>query len=160
MSLSLSQIKFAAQECELQQSGEMSVFRMCYAIIIALEQYGQCWIDNEYKPGNNISLSFIQNLGMVIDPIANPAGNFRTTEVTFPSGGTAAPWPYIQQLLTELLADQDKIGRVEFYERFERIHPFRDGNGRVGAILYNMDDNIYDPQLPPDLFGRHSDDDS
>lgn len=36
---------------------------------------------------------------------------------------------------------------LEFYARFERIHPFLDGNGRVGRILLNAILNKYDYPL-------------
>lgn len=41
-----------------------------------------------------------------------------------------------------------------FYFEYEQIHPFSDGNGRTGKILYNyLLDSMDDPVLPPNFFG-------
>ena len=40
------------------------------------------------------------------------------------------------------------------YLEFQRIHPFVDGNGRVGKILHNwLNDTLHDPILVKDYFG-------
>jgi fido (protein-threonine AMPylation protein) len=40
------------------------------------------------------------------------------------------------------------------YYEFEIIHPFRDGNGRTGKIIYNwLMGTLRAPVFPPDMFG-------
>jgi fido (protein-threonine AMPylation protein) len=42
------------------------------------------------------------------------------------------------------------VSASEFYQEFETLHPFNDGNGRVGAILFNLlNGTLSDPIVPP-----------
>lgn len=76
----------------------------------------------------------------------NIAGRFRTTGEYVRVGSYIAPAPErIEQLLDNLIADYesahddyflDRISR--FHLEFERIHPFVDGNGRIGRVLINV----------------------
>ncbi|HJQ08840.1 MAG TPA: Fic family protein [Candidatus Saccharimonadales bacterium] len=76
----------------------------------------------------------------------NIAGRFRAEHEYVRVGAHIAPAPeHIEQLLDNLLADYesshdeyflDRISR--FHLEFERIHPFVDGNGRIGRVLINV----------------------
>lgn len=82
-------------------------------------------------------------IGGIDDKIA---GRFRASHEYVRVGSHIAPAPeHIEQLLDNLFADYesshdeyflDRISR--FHLEFERIHPFVDGNGRIGRVLINM----------------------
>ena len=67
-----------------------------------------------------------------------------------------APRRYVDTLFLEAFIAQSKeIDTVDkWYLAYEWIHPFRDGNGRSGKILYNwLNGTLDDPVLVGDYFG-------
>lgn len=82
-------------------------------------------------------------IGAIDDKIA---GRFRGPNEFVRVGTHIAPAPeHIEQLLDNLLADYESshdryfLDRIShFHLEFERIHPFVDGNGRIGRVLINM----------------------
>lgn len=137
-------IKFCSEECERQQSGEISIYNMCRAWILA-------------KAQTLPTKSFILDLAGVIEPEKN-AGGFRKTPITI-DGQVAGIHPdNISHAINGLVDAMLTFGSIEppeVYQEFESIYPFLDGNGRVGTILYNFLKGTLDtPTIPPEYKKR------
>lgn len=77
-------------------------------------------------------------------------GEFRTTHASIMDHGTeafiACPPQYLQEEASSLLewlnssgpALEPLVCSTVFFHEFESIHPFRDGNGRVGRTLFHL----------------------
>lgn len=141
--LTLFDIRWAAEECERQQSGELSVYWLCNALEFT-RSVG--------KP--SLPLDHIRELGRLVEPMKNPRG-FRKVPVHFADYTTAIPASNIKSALTSLIENGDALTPKEWYQEFELIHPFIDGNGRVGALLFNLKNGTIDkPIAPPDIFKK------
>lgn len=64
--------------------------------------------------------------------------------------------PSRMRRFAELFADQHFPDATAAYKAFEEIHPFEDGNGRVGMLLWRMyhfmQKNDWPDGQPPDLW--------
>ena len=110
------------------------------------------------------SLAQIVEIARLIEPEKNSRG-IRTLGVRV--GLTICPpsvaVPMLLNILWEKINDVDpkqglnkalSLSPDEFYVEFERIHPFADGNGRIGKILHNwLLGTLNDPVLIADYFG-------
>src|SRR3989442_2202529 len=75
-------------------------------------------------------------------------GSFRQHEIRPFAGGMTPPtFPEVPALVTDWLRDANRgpadgqhpmIVVADLHARFERIHPFRDANGRVGRLATNL----------------------
>lgn len=111
----------------------------------------------------------VKAIGKIVEPITNRNG-FRYTPVTFRNGGTSANPTEIPRLMETLCKGINEFktedGELEFspslrmsaidflVKQFLWIHPFADGNGRVGFLLFNyLNGTLDNPKPLPDYFG-------
>jgi len=143
MNITENQIEFCARQCELQRSGEMSVYRMVKAFN---------WVNNPHNLFNGIDLEeLIYLLAEMIEP-RNSKG-YRQTLVTFASGKKGLNAELIERAMSNLLNGSQFLSAIDFYREFQLVHPFEAGNGRVGALLFNLlNGTMETPIQPPDIF--------
>ncbi len=84
---------------------------------------------------------------LVMDKILDTRGQFRTVPVSIRGANMTPPPPsQVESLMREWIAwingqgtDYDPIVRAAIaHHGFEAVHPFLDGNGRVGRLLLNI----------------------
>lgn len=121
--------------------------------------YGQALEPGAWTDGNLLTLTEVRQVhttamapvwGVAPHPHASDRegpGNFREHDIApFPGGMTPPSWPDVPAALHDWVRVVETIGRApnvieaiaEAHNRFERIHPFLDGNGRTGRLVMNL----------------------
>ncbi|MFF0389820.1 Fic family protein [Kitasatospora sp. NPDC004615] len=129
--------------------------------------YGQALEPDAWHDGRLITLGEVRHIHYVaMSPVWNVAphpeatdkegpGNFREHDIhPFAEGMTPPKWPlvpaHVEQWVGEVCAfgkqieSDEELGRplpevlAGIHNRFERIHPFLDGNGRTGRLVMNL----------------------
>ena len=155
---------YCASECERQGSGEMSVYSMVNAW-----DFAQGTSPSGRENTKRMTSAFIEHIGQLVEPQKNSRG-FRQIPIYVGNGWEyieKAKWERVPELLTMLLESYyegildeapmhplSKSAEDQFYFEYENIHPFVDGNGRSGKILYNyLCGTLDNPKMPPNFWG-------
>jgi len=128
-------IRWFAENAQRQRVGPMRVWSMAQAA----EWYAGYDLLREDQPWTRPpTVADILQLGALVEPNAHnvSTGAFRNVAV-FIGQSEGAPWPEVPRLIAALCDTGDDLTPDDWYREFETIHPFRDGNGRTGAILWN-----------------------
>ena len=162
----LKVIKFCAEECRRQHSGEESVYDMVNAWNFASQTYQIMGPVDDHLDLRALTLPFIEEIGRTVEPHDNRKG-FRRIPIfvgnLYSSEEKMRPEFIERALLALIEAYYDNrldpqhhmaiTPEDQFYYEYENIHPFRDGNGRSGKVIYNyLRGTLNDPVLPPNYW--------
>jgi hypothetical protein len=140
-------VAYCIEEARRQQDTVWHGFRMYDAWLWFTDYESVHLIHGE---GPVLTHAVIQEIGRRVDEL-NHSG-YRRGNIYI--GGKVLPPHSVHADMTQFLETQDTADPEAFYLAFERIHPFADGNGRTGKILYNWRRGSLDnPVWPPDFFG-------
>lgn len=132
---------------EVERQGEGS-YESVLGLLDAWKDLRYYDSERAYKPLTVDALCRANLLAMMHRP--DSTGALRRVPVTFANGGTAMPHGLVPRAFENLM-EANAEGRLtpeEFYQELMYIHPWTDGNGRIGFLVYNLLQETYFDLVP------------
>jgi hypothetical protein len=112
----------------------------------------EAWCAMLHMPHRPLTVTDIIGLGAFVERDVNRQG-FRTCGVRVGPNIVPGASSTLYERVEQLLSRAHLLPPLDFYRAFENIHPFQDGNGRVGKILLNWRAGaLLTPFFPPNDF--------
>lgn len=145
-------IDWAAVECRRQRSNELSVAWMLHAWQLALTVSASNASQLGPDGARRLNEDTIKEIGRLVEPYVNARG-YREVGVRVGSD-VKLDWRQVPRAMANLVAAADTLDPDEWFYEYENIHPWRDGNGRSGSILWNwLRGSLAAPEEPPEFWG-------
>jgi hypothetical protein len=111
----------------------------------------EAWMDAILNPV--INQTNLLHWGWLIERTMNKETEWRGVNIYV--GNHVPPRPdELERMMANYVANVPAMTPEEAYKEFEFVHPFRDGNGRTGKIIYNLKmGRMMDPVFPPNFWG-------
>jgi hypothetical protein len=136
-------VRFCAEEVDRQGDGPLAVYPMFVGYMI--------WANCQWTPDLIVPMDIV---GLHRQVMPEGPGGWACVPRTFADGSRGEDPANIERAMNNLVSaiTEGRVTADEAYQEFERIHPFVDGNGRVGAILWNWLNGTLDkPRTPPEF---------
>lgn len=103
--------------------------------------------------GMHVNAGMVTVWGQLIEPGLNDGG-FRRVFVRVGDYLPPAPGQELEDRLARFFEILPLMEPADAYRSFEEIHPFVDGNGRVGKVVFNyLNRTLLEPAWPPNVWG-------
>lgn len=152
--LGLTDINLARRQCELQSA---TAPEQIYGMLSALTEAKKYAFSDEPLDPEGIK-ELVGQLGRLVEP--ELASAWRKVPVSFQNGDLGESPRNIDRAIISW-AEAYATGALEpaeLYYHFEKIHPFLDGNGRVGHCIWALAEKrqkgAWPTELPPDVFAE------
>ena len=153
-------VRFCADEVERQRAEPEAVCWMVEAWLMARRRFEKT---PPLQLATSLTLKMITEWGQRVEPVKNRTG-FREFELR----GGQRVWPpshdipgLMERFVAAIRGDEGwplcpPVGHgvaEHAYYIFQMIHPFADGNGRVGKVIYCwLRGCLNNPEMPPNFF--------
>jgi hypothetical protein len=131
-------VKWVVESCDYQNAkSPQDYIGMANAWHYAMEnvRLGIDFDGHDYR-GFGITVHNLQTMIALIRNVNHVP--FRSQRADFANGNSALKPQFIERQLDIILTYQGQMNPQDFYYDLMEIHPWDDGNGRVGTICFNL----------------------